>query len=173
MPFRSCLLFLYGRLHEWFWKQICPTDIPSLVLAVVFLYWTIVGKMGGQKLCSFALIPICYIVFLTFVWLSRGYQSGIEYFFGSYLMILYATCVFGSIVQMKVRKSVLLQQLSNCFLPVYALHNFVIAFVLKINITSVLGVYAVLADYLLVASITLTLSWLLMKIPYLDKVFKI
>lgn len=145
-------------------------------------YWLLffsVGQLsrkmirGGQKPFSFALIPVCYIVFLPFVWLSRGYQSCIAYFFGSFLMILYATSVFGSIVQTKVGKSALVQQLSNCFLPVYALHNFVIAFVLKINITSVLGVYAVWADYLLVASITLTLSWLLMKIPYLDKVFKI
>lgn len=88
-------------------------------------------------------------------------------------MILYATCVFGSVVQMKVGKSILVRQLATCFLPVYVLHNFVIAFVLKVNVTSGLGIFSVWADYLLVASITLTLSWLLMKIPYMDKVFKI
>lgn len=118
-------------------------------------------------------VSVAYLVFLAFVWISRKYQSSIEFFFGSNLMILYATGIFGTIVQRKVRKSMLVQQLATCFLPVYALHNFVIAFVLKVNVTSGLGIFSVWADYLLVASITLTLSWMIMKIPYMDKIFKI
>lgn len=122
---------------------------------------------------NLAFVSVVCLVFLIFVWLSRTYQSGIEYFFGSNLMILYATGVFGCVAQKKVRKSVVVQQLANCFLPVYVLHSFVILFVLKINVTSGLGVFSVWVDYLLVAAITLTISWIIMKIPYMDKVFRI
>lgn len=123
---------------------------------------------------NFLIIIVTLLAMLIFVWFSRQYLSGIEYFFGSTLMILYAFVVFGYIIQKVKSESMLIRKLSPCFLPSYVIHSFVITFVLKLNITSGLGSFSVLGgDFLLVTSITLSVSLLIMKLPYMDKVFKI
>ena len=88
-------------------------------------------------------------------------------------MILYAFVVFGYIIQKVKSESMLICKLSPCFLPSYVIHSFVITYVLKLNITSGLGVFAVWGDFLLVTCITLSISLLIMKLPYMDKVFNV
>ena len=62
--------------------------------------------------------------------------------------------------------------LSSLFLPVYALH-WEVRGILRFVDTSSLGVYSPLAQFVLLSLTTISVSWLLMKIPVLNKCFKI
>lgn len=129
---------------------------------------------GGQKIhISFGYVLFFYITLMFFVWVSRTYQNGIEYFFGANLMMLYALSMFVYISQIQIKSSRLITELSVCFLPVYAIHNFVIAYVHKMDGILSLGGLTIYIDYILVVAITLGFSWLLMKIPFMNKIFKI
>lgn len=129
---------------------------------------------GGVKLrFPFAYVLLFHVPLVSFIWISRSYQNGIEYYFGANLMILYALTTFVYISQIQIPQSKTIAELSSCFLPVYVTHLFVIAFVQKIMVVLALGTLSIYVEYLLVASITLIFSWLIMKIPYMDKIFKI
>lgn len=161
----------------------CDFESTYILQTFRIWYWLLffsLGQMfrklnlGGHMLpLNFIVILVTLLAMLIFVWFSRQYLSGIEYFFGSTLMILYAFVVFGYIIQKVKSESMLIRKLSPCFLPSYVIHSFVITYVLKLNITSGLGVFAVWGDFLLVTCITLSVSLLIMKLPYMDKVFKV
>lgn len=63
--------------------------------------------------------------------------------------------------------------LSPLFLPVYSLHLFVYEYYYRFINLSFLGEMSPLVDYVLVASATIAISYILMRIPFMDKFFKI
>ena len=96
-----------------------------------------------------------------------------EYSFGSIICMIYAVIVFSACLNTKIIKGRVIQELSSLFLPVYAIHPFVI------NKLSFLDPYfdfspsvkffVVLA---LIICVNVPLAYLLMKIPYVKEIFK-
>lgn len=108
--------------------------------------------------------------FVAFVYYVKPYIGGIEYFFGFPLCWIYALLVFLTCISIKI-KSKIVGELSNLFLPVYTIHNFVISHVC--HRFDFVGVVSPVIDYLIVVSITVGMSYLIMKIPIAKEVFKI
>lgn len=112
------------------------------------------------------------LLFVVFSYLLRNQVMGIEYYFGSIFCVLYAVCTFTFLSTMRIANSRIIASLSSLFLPVYALHWEVWTFVRKIE-TSAFGGFSPLVGFLLLSFVTVAISWVLMKIPYTNKIFKI
>ena len=120
----------------------------------------------GLLACSCAIFYACF----TYVFYDR--LPGIEYYFGSIGCVLYAIVVFVFLAGLQIENSRVVAMLSSLFLPVYALH-WEVRGILRFVDTSSLGVCAPLAQFVLLSLTTISVSWLLMKIPVLNKCFKI
>lgn len=113
------------------------------------------------------------LLFVVFVYCSRTYIDGIEYFFTTPLCMLYATLFFVKINSLKIQKNMILSQLSELFLPVYTIHYFVIEAFRDIITSQYIGIWTPLFDYLAITTITLLFCYLVMKIPLAKLFFKI
>ncbi len=121
-----------------------------------------------SSLCLFGLIEVYGI--------SRMGRVGAEYYYASPVTWIYAMSVFGLILSFDIPRSMtpVMKTLGNLFLPVYVFHVFIIQHTYKIaEYISFLGGLAPLAYWLIVSLITLGISWIVMKIPYVNKVFRI
>lgn len=118
-------------------------------------------------------VLVVMLSFLVFVYVVDPHVGGIEYFFGSLPLQVYATLSFVWLLSRKIHHSSIVSSLSRLFLPVYALHMFVIDWVNGLAFTGGLGMFAAWGDYVIVVTLTLLLSWAVMKIPYMDRVFRI
>lgn len=112
------------------------------------------------------------LLFVAFSWLLKDRVSGIEYFFGSALLVLYAVCAFCFMSGLRISGSKTIASLSSLFLPVYALHWELWTVVRRVDV-SMFGEMAPLAGFLLLSIVTIIFSWTLMKIPFINKIFKI
>ena len=121
-----------------------------------------------SSLCLFGLIEVYGI--------SRMGRVGAEYYYASPVTWIYAMSVFGLILSFDIPRSMtpVMKTLGNLFLPVYVFHVFIIQHTYKIaEYISFLRGLAPLAYWLIVSLITLGISWIVMKIPYVNKVFRI
>lgn len=129
---------------------------------------------GGKKYLSLAIIICC--VFAVFVYNKLiGFLGpyGIEYMFGSTLWISLATMIFIRISTLQIHNSLIINSLSNLFLPVYTIHMHVITFYQECETFGRLGVMEPIAELFCVIITTIAFSWLLMKIPVINKIFKL
>lgn len=100
--------------------------------------------------------------------------SSDEYFFGSVLCMLYAISVFCACLNTKIESSKIISMLSSLFLPVYAIHPATMTWLSYLTIVKTFNPVAqYLVAYLLSCVITLSVAYILMKIPYVKGVFKI
>lgn len=88
-------------------------------------------------------------------------------------MIIYSFCVFNYILSLNIQKSNVLRILSDLFLPCYAIHMFVIAAVKKLNLIESFGMFCTWIDYILVVLLTISISYVIMRIPYIKQIFRI
>lgn len=123
--------------------------VPSLIIGTLALIWG--------------------IMYCGFTYLFYDNVSGIEYYFGSIVCVLYAIVVFVFLASRHIENS---RIVSSLFLPVYALHWEVKMLLLPID-TSCFYSYSPLIQFTMLSVATILLSWILMKIPYLNKCFKI
>ena len=114
----------------------------------------------------------CAIFYACFTYVFYDRLPGIEYYFGSIGCVLYAIVVFVFLAGLQIENSRVVAMLSSLFLPVYALH-WEVRGILRFVDTSFLGVCSPLAQFVLLSLTTISVSWLLMKIPVLNKCFKI
>lgn len=114
----------------------------------------------------------CYIIFQK---LSVPAHMGIEYFFGSSAHMAFSFIMFVAIASVNIPSSHIIEWLSTLFLPVYAFHQFVIYFLTKYSLIGVnsAGVASPFVNFMIVATITIAISAVVMKIPYLNKIFRI
>ena len=112
------------------------------------------------------------LLFVAFSWLLKDRVAGIEYFFGSALLMIYAVCAFCFISGLRISGSKMVATLSSLFLPVYALHWELWTVVHRVDV-SMFGEISPLAGFLLLSLVTIIVSWILMKIPFVNKIFKI
>ena len=130
------------------------------------------GKFKYYKWLLLLLIGLVYMSLYLRVRLIVGY-SGVEYMFGSTICVVMVILVFLCFLTTKATHNKIISELSSLFLPVYALHMQVIR-EMKVDVDfSGLGIFAPLTEWTAVVLITIVISWALMKIPYLNKVFKL
>lgn len=129
---------------------------------------------GGKKCLFLAIIICCVFVVVVYNKLIAFLGTyGIEYMFGSTLWIALATMIFIMISSLQIHNSLIINSLSKLFLPVYAIHMHVITFFLKCVNFGPLGVMEPIAELFCVIVSTIAFSWLLMKIPVINKIFKL
>ena len=87
--------------------------------------------------------------------------------------MVYAFLMFTYVLSFKVSGNKTVTELSALFLPVYTIHYFFIKAWACVIDYPYAGVATPLVDYLVVSFITLAVCYLMMKIPYSDKVFRI
>ena len=132
------------------------------------------GKIGVVDISSknllliVLIIQIIYVAFCYYMW---TYLKGIEYYFGSLLCIVYAAFVFCFALSLRINNNRIISIMSSLFLPVYAIHRTVIHLVS--GHTTFLGGLSPIVDYILVVIITISASYGIMKLPLMDKIFKI
>lgn len=102
-----------------------------------------------------------------------------EYFYSSPIVIILVLSLFLWLrnwqINMQSTTASIILFLSNLFLPVYVFHMFVISY-MKPAITLIYSSCSVIAPiivWLLVSFVIITFSYLLMRIPYMSKFFKI
>lgn len=99
--------------------------------------------------------------------------SGVEFMFGSTICVVIAIYIFVCFLTTKASHPSIIGQLSSLFLPVYALHMQVIRMLKADFDFSRLGDFAPLTEWTVVVFITMSVSWILMKIPFVNRIFKI
>lgn len=115
---------------------------------------------------------ISCVLFCGFTYLCYDKVPFIEYYFGSIGCILYAIFIFLFLAGKRIINNRIIALLSPLFLPVYALHWEVKMLLSPID-TSLFGVYSPLVQFLLLSIVTVLFSWLIMKVPFLNKCFRI
>lgn len=98
-----------------------------------------------------------------------------EFFYSNLIVQILSVIIMGFILSLNINYSKSINLLSNLFLPVYTIHIFVIPYVDKflnsINVSFVecKALYAMLFSII----ISVILSWIVMKFPLSNKIFKI
>ena len=142
-----------------------------------FLYFMIGGVIRHYKL-SVHWYSVLLLVVINYVFQSYQYQyMGIrlcEYFYSSIPVMALSVALFCFLKSMS-NDILTFVKGGKLFLPCYTIHMFIIGH--TINHFSVLlnciGVFQPVLFYLFICSITILISWLIMKIPYMNYIFKI
>lgn len=95
-----------------------------------------------------------------------------EYFYSSIYVQLLSVLVFLYIINIRIRHERIISVLSQLFLPVYTIHIFVIEAVNKILIPYDYW-FTPLICWSLVSIMSVALSYLIMKIPFMKTIFKL
>lgn len=108
------------------------------------------------------------VLYILFRWTMSNIAG--EYFFASSLCALYSVVVFLWIVNMKIneRFEKIIRFFSQLFLPVYALHMLVIYFLIPI-LPEMPPVIVCIEIWFL----TILISWIVMNIPSVNKIFRL
>lgn len=110
-------------------------------------------------------------IFVLYVYYMRNHLGGIEYFFGTPICWLYASSMFIFILSLNIKENRIIKELSNVFLPVYVIHITVISIIherFPLNWT-----WAPIWDFISVSIISVVIGVILMRIPFINKGFKI
>lgn len=110
-------------------------------------------------------------VFVLYVYYMKNHMGGIEYYFGTPLCWLYASSMFIFILSLNIKESKIIKELSNLFLPVYVIHITVIKIIHGSSLFNFLSLP--LLDFILVSIICIIIGLFIMRIPYINRVFKI
>ncbi len=140
--------------------------------------WLFYFMLGGalRKLAMNRLF-LTAVIFSTGVlnifvirWLSPFIPTTFcEFFYGCPVVIVFAGSIFIFCKQLSIGENRLTRGLAPLFLPVYTFHWFISAKLADFGLREFGG----LTFYLVVLFCTLVISWLIMKIPYINKVFRI
>lgn len=149
-----------------------------------FWYWAMYFSLGSlirkkeiwftQKV-SLWYIPLTCVIFVICRYIFH--PGGNEYFFGSIPCLIYAICVFVGLLKININESKWIKHLSKLFLPVYALHMLILHRLFGLSFMQAIDTialpFSITIEYILSASVIVIICTILMKIPYMDKLFKI
>lgn len=119
------------------------------------------------------MILMCLINFVYQVYFVNDIMTDYcSFFYSSVPIIIYVISVFIYILSKKVSsKNKIVKTLSNMFLLVFTIHSFFIG-----RISLLLGdimYFGPILVWLAVTIISIFVSWILLKLPYANKIFKI
>lgn len=124
----------------------------------------------------YLILPSLVIYTLFFKMVKVG---GNEFYFCSLLCMIHSSIVFISILNLKISGSKVITQMSNLFLPVYTFHMFIEVYIcsktpiFRLLEQSFQTSIAFIIEYSIAVLACIIFSLCLMKIPFMDKVFKI
>ena len=100
--------------------------------------------------------------------------GGTEYYFGSFLTMVYAVGVFGACLNTNIIEGKIIRELSILFLPIYSLHVLLFDIFRRIEINMIINSeWGFLILCMVHCFITIILCWLLMRNNIAKNVFKI
>lgn len=127
---------------------------------------------GGT--CFMALF--CMVVYVMIKNISLQFIGRVspEYYFASPVTGMYVYFVFNMLLNIHIKYPKLINYLSQLFLPVYTLHMLIIGHThLVAEYCMSLGMIAPFVYWIFISIMTIILSHFVMKIPFIDKVFRI
>lgn len=145
-----------------------------------WLFYFILGGIIHKYIEGRFNISILYPLLLTFIYILYGYITipyvhAVEYLFSSPLCMLYAFIVFLYCCNTSIKSVRLLNCisfLSNLFLPVYAFHMLVIVLIFKAIPPNIFGWLRPIVFLLGTYIVTISFSWVIMKVPIVNRIFK-
>lgn len=152
------------RIWNWIFYYLTGSLIRRNILPNVKINWILPVFLG------FVYVVFCYgIMPVIHAW---------EYLYSSPLCWLYAVSVFLYIAGLNINNEIIIKivkWLSKLFLPVYALHIVIIVNIMsKIpRLSGALGIVESLFVLIGVWITTIGVSWAVMKIPVINKIFKL
>lgn len=152
-----------------------------------FLLGGAIKKFKSFSGCYIAIICIVFFIFNPFIQQLLIPHIGndyCEYFYSALYVVAGTVAVFLCLNGVSINNTRMVKVASGLFLPVYAIHKIVILVLspTRFNLlcTSIFGDGAAAINYissllyfLAILSITFLLSWIVMRTPVLNKVFKI
>ncbi len=129
-----------------------------------------------QRIKLYYIIPSLAIYILFFQIIRIG---GNEYYFCSPICMIHSAICFIALLNLHIAGSTIIGQLSKCFLPIYTFHIFIEAFwcsktpLFKALELSMNTSIAFCLEYCIVAITCIIFSLVLMRMPYMTKIFKI
>lgn len=147
-----------------------------------WLFYFLLGAFIHQNEASvkwikwYYIIPSLAIYILFFQIIKIG---GNEYYFCSPVCMIHSTICFVGILNLNISGSSIIGQLSNCFLPIYTFHTYIEVF--WCSKTPLFSYFentlptstAYIIEYCIVAITCIIFSLILMRMPYMTKIFKI
>jgi len=94
-----------------------------------------------------------------------------EFFYSSVIVIIFSAILFIWLMDIKIKRNSLINELSRLFLPVYSVHYF-IAVMFSDSLWR-MGALAPIYNFVAVSLISVSISFLIMKLPYAGKLFRI
>lgn len=165
---------LVGGVMDTFEKE--PTICQTFRVWISVSYFMIGGllrKVPRLRYLGIMLVLLFALNIAIEEWLCRYIGNDhCEFFYGSVYVQLLSVFTFLFILNIKIKHSKLVSELSCLFLPVYTIHSFVISFVSRI-LHSYDYWFMPLVSWLLVSIISIAVSFMIMKIPYVNKIFRL
>lgn len=119
------------------------------------------------------LVVVSMLLFVGFVYFCQSAIDGIEYFFTSPLCMIYASLLFILVVSHQIIHNRYITLLSDLFLPVYTTHYFVIKAWHWAVDAQYAGLVTPLVDFLAISLLSLSLSFIIMRVPLSKQIFRI
>lgn len=117
---------------------------------------------------------VAMFIYLVFVYYSKSNIEKIEHFYTTPVCMLYTVCVFITLMNLRLNEdSRIIKALSSLFLPVYFLHVFIIKAYQQMVDTSSAMYFSPLIDYLIIAFLSISFSFILMKMKLARSIFRI
>ena len=169
----SFLFFIYNVLFEF--------ERQYLSQSFRLYYWLMFYGLGGVicknrerigfiKWCHVLAVSVIYVLFQ----LLGPNLGGTEYYFGSFLTMVYAVGVFGACLNTNIIEGKIIRELSILFLPIYSLHVLLFDIFRRIEINMIINSeWGFLILCMVHCFITIILCWLLMRNNIAKNVFKI
>jgi surface polysaccharide O-acyltransferase-like enzyme len=123
-----------------------------------------------------ARVPIWMVIFIGLqctLLVAYGPIRGVEYYHCSIFSMLYAYSVFAFCIGRDWKESWFTKEMSGLFLPVYTIHPFLYQFMSNIQFLPHNASVAYLLRFATILTASILLSFILMKIPYINRIFKI
>lgn len=125
------------------------------------------------RLGTLAITLIMAVIFVFFARLMYSRVSGIEYYFGSVPCVAYAVAAFLGLMAFPVGRGRWVTFFAQLFLPVYAMHWWVMVALRGWVDTSWAGALSPVVDWALLAVVTCLLAAVVVRLPYVNRIFRI
>ncbi|MBO4315383.1 MAG: acyltransferase family protein [Prevotella sp.] len=152
--------YIRQTFRLWYWLMY------FFVGAYIRLHQQYFSKIGWWHVLGVVVFMLVYVYYVEI-----PYD---EYAFGSIICMIYAVTVFSACLNTKIKHGKVIQELSRFFLPVYAMHPFVISRLEPLSpyfqFTPAVQYFVVL---IIIFIVNIALAFVLMRIPYVKDIFKI
>lgn len=196
---------LYNNSGKWFFLLFIGMLLLENLAFSVNISWRLLGLKGGEWLIpqmfrlhnwifyfmlggvlkqikGDKIIPLWAIALLLIMNVAlQGVMTPVigskfcEFFYCSIFVAVLSAGIFLYLLNIKIKHEAIIRRLSGLFLPVYAIHKFIIATTNHWVFTwyDWGGVLIPLLYWVVVSIVSFSLSYVIMKIPFMDKIFKI